>query len=71
MLNTQLDCYASWQSGPNYSEPLILIPIYTIDRDVCPYVCLEDYPERTKNLRQNRTLLIATIKSHCLVGTQT
>ena len=59
------------QSRPNYSVPPILIPRYTIDPDVCPYVCLEDYLERTKNLRQNGTLLIATIKPHRPVGTQT
>ena len=36
------------QSRPIYSVPPILIPRYTIDPDVCPYVCLEDYLERTK-----------------------
>ena len=59
------------QSRPNYLIPPILIPIYTIDPDVCPYVCLEDYLKRTKNLHQNGTLLIATIKAHRPVGTQT
>ena len=38
-------------SPPNYSVPPILIPGYTIDLDICPYVCLEDSLERTKNLR--------------------
>ena len=56
------------QSQPNYSVPPILIPRYTIDPDICPYVCLEDYLERTKNLRQNGTLLIATIKPHRPTG---
>ena len=56
------------QSRPNYSVPLILIPRYTIDPDICPYVCLEDYLERTKNLRQNGTLLMATIKPHLSRG---
>ena len=59
------------QSRPNYSIPPILIPRYSVDPDICPYVCLEDYLERTKNLRQNGTLLIATIKPHRPVGTQT
>ena len=59
------------QSRPNYSIPPILIPRYSVDPDICPYVCLEDYLERTKNLRQNGTLLIATIKPDHPLGTQT
>ena len=59
------------QSKPNYSIPPILVPRYTVDSDVCPYVCLKEYFERTKNLRQTENLLIATIRPHRSVGTQT
>ena len=59
------------QSRPNYSLPPVIIPRYTVDADVCPYVCLEAYLEKTNNLRQNDTLLIAMIKPHCPVGTPT
>ena len=34
-------------------------------------MCLEEYLERTKNLRQTENLLIATIRPHRSVGTQT
>ena len=37
------------QSRPNYSVPPVIIPRYTLDTDICPYVCLEDYIERTKS----------------------
>ena len=33
------------QSRPNYSDPPVIIPRYTLDTDICPYVCLEDYIE--------------------------
>ena len=59
------------QSRPNYLIPPILVPRYTVNSDVCPYVCLEEYLEKTKNLRQTKNLLIATIRPHRSVGTQT
>ena len=59
------------QSRPNCSLPPVIIPRYTVDADVCPYVCLEAYLEKTNNLRQNDTLLIAMIRPHRAVGTQT
>ena len=34
---------------PNYSIPPVIIPRYTLDTDICPYVCLEDYIERAKS----------------------
>ena len=49
------------QSRPNYSIPPVIIPRYTLDTDICPYVCLEDYIERTKSLRDDDVLLISTI----------
>ena len=46
------------QSRLNYSIPPVIIPRYTLDTDVCPYVCLEDYIERTKSLRHDDVLLL-------------
>ena len=48
-----------------------MIPRYTLDTDICPYVCLEDYIERTKFLCQDNVLLISTIKPHRAIGSQT
>ncbi|XP_074636846.1 uncharacterized protein LOC141894991 [Acropora palmata] len=59
------------QSRPNYSIPPLIIPRYTLDTDICPYVCLEDYIERTKSLRHDDVLLISTIKPHRAIGSQT
>ena len=49
------------QSRPNYSVPPVIIPRYALDTKVCPYVCLEDYIERTKSLRHDDVLLVSTI----------
>ncbi|XP_029181542.2 uncharacterized protein LOC114949304 [Acropora millepora] len=59
------------QSRPNYSIPPVIIPRYTLDTDICPYVCLEDYIERTKSLRHDDVLLISTIKPHRAISSQT
>jgi hypothetical protein len=40
------------QSIPNYSVPPVTVPRYTLDPDVCPYLCLEEYLEKTKHLLQ-------------------
>ena len=59
------------QSRPNYPVPPVIIPRYTVDVDVCPYVCLQDYIEQTKSLRHDDALFISTIKPHQAVGPQT
>ena len=59
------------QSRPNYSIHPVIIPRYTLDTDICPYVCLEDYIERTKSLRHDDVLLISTVKPHRAIGSQT
>lgn len=59
------------QSRPNYPVPPVIIPKYSPDVDIFPYVCLEDYIERTKTLRLNSCLFISTIKPHKAVGAQT
>lgn len=59
------------QSRPNYPVPPVIIPRYTVDPDVCPYLCLEHYIEQTKSLRQDDTLLISFIKPHGAIGSQT
>ncbi|CAB4013782.1 Hypothetical predicted protein [Paramuricea clavata] len=59
------------QSRPNYSVPPVIVPRYTLDPDVCPYLCLEEYLEKTKHLRQSVNLLVAAIKPHCAIGSQT
>ena len=59
------------QSRFNYSIPPVIIPRYTLDTERCPYVCLEDYIERTKSLRHDYVLLISTIKPHRGIGSQT
>ena len=59
------------QSRPNYSIPPVIIPRYTLDTDICPYVCLEGYIERTKSLRHDDVLLISTIEPHRAIGSQT
>lgn len=59
------------QSRPNYSVPPVIVPRYTLDPDVCPYLCLEEYLEKTKHLRQSDNLLVATIKPHRAIGSQT
>jgi hypothetical protein len=43
----------NWQTMPFIQFRLhVLVPRYTLDADVCPYLCLHEYLERTKNLRQ-------------------
>ena len=59
------------QSRPNYSIPPVIIPRYTLDTTICPYVYLEDYIERTKSLRHDDVLLISSIKPHRAIGSQT
>ena len=59
------------QSRPNYSISPVIIPRYTLDTDICPYVCLEDYIERTNYLRHDDVLLISTIKLHRASRSQT
>ena len=59
------------QSRPNYPVPPVIIPRYTPDEDICPLLCLEEYIERTKELRQDNVLFISTIKPHNPVGAQT
>ena len=59
------------QSRPNYSIPPVIIPRYTLGTDICPYVCLEDYIERTKSLRHDDVLPISTIKPQRAIGSQT
>ena len=46
----------------------MIIPRYTLDTDICPYVCLEDYIDRTKSLRHDDMLLISTNRA---IGSQT
>ena len=50
------------------SVPPLIIPRYTLDTDICPYVCLEDYIER---IRHDDMLLISTIKPDRAIGSQT
>jgi hypothetical protein len=59
------------QSRPNYPVPPVVIPRYTIDPDVCPYLCLEEYIEHTRNLRQDDVLFISFIKPRHVIGAQT
>ncbi|KAK2548065.1 hypothetical protein P5673_031834 [Acropora cervicornis] len=59
------------QSRPNYPVQPVIIPRYTPDEDICPLLCLEEYIERTKELRQDNVLFISTIKPHNPVGAQT
>ena len=59
------------QSRPNYPVPPVVIPRYIPDEDICPLLCLEEYIERTKELRQDNVLFISTIKPHNPVGAQT
>ena len=59
------------QSRPNYSVPPVIIPKYTVDVDICPYACLEEYIDRTSNLRHDNWLFIFTIKPHKAFGPQT
>ena len=59
------------QSRPNYPVPPVIIPRYTPDEDICPLLCLEEYIERTKELRLDNVLFISTIKPHKPVGAQT
>ena len=59
------------KSRSNYSIPAVIIPRYTLDTDICSYVCLEDYIERTKSLRHDDVLLISTIKPHGAIGSHT
>jgi integrase len=42
-----------------------------LNPDVSPYLCLEEYLEKTKHLRQSDNLLVATIKPHRAIGSQT
>ena len=59
------------QSRPNYPVPPVIIPRYTPDPDICPLLCLEEYIERTNDLRHNDILFISTIKPYKPVGAQT
>ena len=49
----------------------MIIPRYTPDEDICPLLCLEEYIERTTELRQDNVLFISTIKPHNPVGAHT
>ena len=59
------------QSRPNYSVPPVVIPKYTPDVDICPYLCLEEYIRRTDGLRQGERLFVSFIKPHKAIGSQT
>lgn len=59
------------QSRPNYPVPPVIIPKYPVDMEVCPYACLEEYIDRTSNLRDNDWQFISFIKLHRAVGSQT
>ena len=59
------------QSRPNYPVPPVVIPRYTADTDICPFLCLEHYIARTETLRHDSALFISTVKPHNAVGTQT
>ena len=59
------------QSRPNYPVPPVIIPRYTPDSDICPLLCLEEYIERTQDLRHDNVLFISTIKPYKSVGAQT
>ena len=52
------------QSRPNYPVPPVIIPRYKEDPDICPYLCLEEYLNKTSSLRQDTGLLISYIKPH-------
>lgn len=59
------------QSRPNYPVPPVIITRYYPDVDICPLSCLEEYIERTSELRQDNLLFISTIKPYKAVGAQT
>ena len=59
------------QSRPNYSVPPVIIPRYTVDPEICPYVCLEEYIDRTRSLHHDEVLLISMIKPPRAVTAQT
>ena len=59
------------QSRPNYSVPPVIIPRYTVDPEIGPYVCLEEYIDRTRSLRHDEVLLISMIKPHRAVTAPT
>ena len=56
-------------SRPNYTVPPVIVPKYSVDADVCPYACLEEYLLRTKPVRNEDFLFISFIKPHKAVGT--
>lgn len=59
------------QSRPNYTVPPVIVPRYSVDLDICPYSCLEEYLARTQSIRHGDNLLISFIKPHHGVGGQT
>jgi len=59
------------QSRPNYPVPPVIVPKYSIDNDICPYSCLEEYIVRTAGLRHDSFLFVSLIKPYKAVGLQT
>lgn len=60
------------QSRPGYNPPLIELKAYAVDKALCVYRALEEYIERTKQLRGNEdTLFISYVKPHKKVTSST
>lgn len=53
------------QRRPNYPVPPVVIPRYTADTDICPFLCFEHYIARTETLRHDSVLFISTV--YCLL----
>lgn len=59
-------------SGRNKKQPLLVLPTYEKDKNICVKTTLEEYVERTKSLRgSNDLLFIAFKKPHKAVTPQT
>lgn len=61
-------------SGPTRKQPLLVIPTYIKDTNICAASALESYINRTKNLRGKVEGLLIKIlikKPHKAIGTQT
>ena len=51
-------------SKPGKPQPLLILPKFTTNPDICLYTTLERYLELTEHLRDNHTKLFIKARSH-------
>ena len=59
------------QSRPGYTNPMLNVKSYPVDRRLCPLLVLNEYLFRTKHRRKSQYLLVSYIKPHDRITTST